>query len=284
VTGQKLTKHGAEASDCSDFKPSKSRELKLTRHIREHMITFKNISKEYQVGDQKVTALNKVDLAIEQGQLTVILGPSGSGKSTALNLLGGMDRATAGTIKFEGKDVSALSDRELTDYRRDVVGFVFQFYNLIPNLTALENVGIAAQLTGNQDAAAHYLKTVGLEQRKNNFPHQLSGGEMQRVAIARALAKKPRLLLCDEPTGALDSHTGQQVMQTLQEIAAAGEVAVVLVTHNEELVSGTDKVIRLFDGQVQEIVSGTSIQKGEGATCGELALKSAIHTSEEVGS
>ncbi|MCL2403537.1 MAG: ABC transporter ATP-binding protein [Coriobacteriia bacterium] len=248
------------------------------------MIRFKNISKEYLVGDQKVIALNKVNLSIERGQLTVILGPSGSGKSTALNLLGGMDRATAGSIEFEGKDVSALSDRELTDYRRDVVGFVFQFYNLIPNLTALENVGIAAQLTGNQDAAAHYLKTVGLEQRKNNFPHHLSGGEMQRVAIARALAKKPRLLLCDEPTGALDSHTGQQVMQTLQEIAAAGEVAVVLVTHNEELVSGADKVIRLFDGQVQEVVSGTSIQKDEGVTCGELTPKATICTSKEAGS
>jgi len=220
------------------------------------MIRLKNISKEYQVGDQRVVALNKVNLSIEQGQLSVILGPSGSGKSTMLNLLGGMDRATEGTIEFEGESVSALSDGALTDYRRDVVGFVFQFYNLIPNLTALENVGIAAQLTGNQDEATYYLEAVGLEQRKNNFPHQLSGGEMQRVAIARALAKKPRLLLCDEPTGALDSKTGQQVIHILQEIAGAGEVAVVLVTHNEELASGADKVIRLFDGQVRELVSG----------------------------
>jgi len=216
------------------------------------MIRLENISKEYQVGDQKVTALKEINISIEKGQMTAILGPSGSGKSTLLNLLGGMDRATTGTIKFDQQVVSALSDRELTDYRRTTVGFVFQFYNLISSLTALENVGIAAQLTGNADTSADFLEAVGLGQRQNNFPSQLSGGEMQRVAIARALAKKPRLLLCDEPTGALDSQTGQQVVRILQKIAAEGEVAVVLVTHNEELISDADKVIRLFDGQVQE--------------------------------
>ena len=245
------------------------------------MIRFKNVSKKYQIGSQKVVALQKIDLTIEQGQLTAILGPSGSGKSTALNLLGGMDRATEGAIEFEGEDISAFSDRALTDYRRNVVGFVFQFYNLIPNLTARENVGIAAQLTGNQNEAVHFLEKVGLEQRKNNFPHQLSGGEMQRVAIARALAKKPRLLLCDEPTGALDSHTGQQVMQALQEIAGAGEVAVVLVTHNEDLISGASKVIRLFDGQVQEVVSGTAAR--EDSARENTASKSTDRKLEEAG-
>ena len=216
------------------------------------MISFTDVSKVYQVGNQKVEALKKVNFTLEAGQLTAILGPSGSGKSTALNLLGGMDRASSGSIEFEGQCITGLSDHELSNYRRDVVGFVFQFYNLIPNLTALENVGIAAQLTNNTDKAAHYLKEVGLAERQNNFPSQLSGGEMQRVAIARALAKKPKLLLCDEPTGALDSQTGTLVMQLLQDIAKKSEVAVVLVTHNEELVHGADKVIRLFDGQVQE--------------------------------
>ena len=216
------------------------------------MISFTDVSKEYQIGSQKVEALKKISFTLEEGQLTAILGPSGSGKSTALNLLGGMDRATSGVIEFEGQHISELSDHELSNYRRDVVGFVFQFYNLIPNLTALENVGIAAQLTGNAHEAARYLKEVGLEERQNNFPSQLSGGEMQRVAIARALAKKPKLLLCDEPTGALDSCTGQKIIQLLQDITKSSQVAVVLVTHNEELIDGADKVIRLFDGQVQD--------------------------------
>jgi len=231
------------------------------------MIRLENINKEYQVGEQKITALKDVSLTIEKGQMTVILGPSGSGKSTLLNVLGGMDRATSGKIEFDGQEVSALSDHELTEYRRTAVGFVFQFYNLIHSLTALENVGIAAQLTGNADTSTDFLKEVGLEQRINNFPSQLSGGEMQRVAIARALAKKPHLLLCDEPTGALDSQTGQHIVRTLQKIAQTGEVAVVLVTHNEELVSGADKVIRLLDGQTQEINTGSDVyQTGNSAS------------------
>ena len=217
------------------------------------MITFKNINKEYITGEQKVIALKNVDFTIDKGQLTAILGPSGSGKSTALNLLGGMDRATSGEIIFDEKVISALSDQELTDYRRHIVGFVFQFYNLIPNLTALENVGIAAQLTKHEHEAAYFLKEVGLEHRKKNFPSQLSGGEMQRVAIARALAKKPRLLLCDEPTGALDSKTGKNIIQILKKIAEDNKTAVVLVTHNQALAEIADQVIRLFDGQVQDI-------------------------------
>ena len=227
------------------------------------MITFKNISKEYQIGDQKVQALKQINFNIEEGQFTIILGPSGSGKSTALNLLGGMDRATSGKIEFDNKEISALSDQELTDYRRNIVGFVFQFYNLIPNLNALENVGIAAQLTDNTAEAAYFLQEVGLEQRANNFPSQLSGGEMQRVAIARALAKKPRLLLCDEPTGALDSQTGQKVIELLMNIVKNSQTTVVLVTHNSDLAQIADKVIRLHDGQIQEIKVNNNIADNE---------------------
>lgn len=217
------------------------------------MIQFKNVTKEYTVGDQKVVALNSANFEIGSGEFTVILGPSGSGKSTALNLLGGMDRATSGTIKVDDQVISNLSDHELTKYRRDVVGFVFQFYNLIPNLTAYENVGIASQLTGNAKKALSCLKSVGLEYRKNNFPSQLSGGEMQRVSIARALAKSPRLLLCDEPTGALDSDTGRKILQLLRNAADNSSTAVVLVTHNAAIAPAAHKVIRLHDGRVKEI-------------------------------
>lgn len=217
------------------------------------MIEFKNVRKEYQIGDQKVVALDGIDFSIEEGQFTVILGPSGSGKSTALNLLGGMDRVTNGSIEFEQRNISDLSNHELANYRRNIIGFVFQFYNLIPNLTALENIGIAAQLTDNVSEADFFLNEVELHHRKNNFPSQLSGGEMQRVAIARALAKKPRLLLCDEPTGALDSHTGKKVIQILKNIAINKKASVVLVTHNATLASIADKVIRLHDGKIQSI-------------------------------
>lgn len=222
------------------------------------MIYFRNVSKAYEVGDQKVAALEKVDFEIEKGKLTVILGPSGSGKSTALNLLGGMDRASAGSIEVDGKMISELSDHELSNYRREVVGFIFQFYNLIPNLTALENIGIAAQLTGNVAQSEKILEQVGLAHRKNNFPSQLSGGEMQRVAIARALAKAPHLLLCDEPTGALDSQTGKKIIQLLVEAATNEETAVVLVTHNEAFAPLAHRVIRLHDGQVAEIIDNES--------------------------
>jgi len=217
------------------------------------MITFKNISKSYDVGQQKVHALKDVNFTIEKGELTVVLGPSGSGKSTMLNILGGMDRPTSGSVEFDLDDLTDLNDKELTNYRRDVVGFVFQFYNLIPNLTALENVGIAASLTGNSHEADVALENVNLALRRNNFPSQLSGGEMQRVAIARALAKKPQLLLCDEPTGALDSKTGISIVTLLKEVAKTTETAVVLVTHNADFAQIADKVIRLQDGEVKHI-------------------------------
>lgn len=216
------------------------------------MIEFEKIGKEYHVGDQVVKALHEVSFKIEQGKLTIILGPSGSGKSTLLNILGGMDRPTRGTVKFNDQLVSKLNDHELTDYRRKVVGFVFQFYNLIPSLTALENVAIAAQLNNNDHQAEDYLSQVGLSERLNNFPNQMSGGEMQRVSIARALSKKPKLLLCDEPTGALDSKTSIKIMKILQDISKSSETAVVMVTHNPKFEQYADHVIRLKDGQIEK--------------------------------
>lgn len=218
------------------------------------MITFQNISKIYQVGDQEVKALDDVSFSIEKNKFTIILGPSGSGKSTMLNLLGGMDQATSGKFLFEDTDVTGLSDKDLSKYRKDVVGFVFQFYNLVPSLTALENISIAAQLTKNAKQSEQYLEKVGLSHRKNNFPNQLSGGEMQRVSIARALAKNPKLLLCDEPTGALDLKTGQKIIELLKEMSADKDVAVVMVTHNAEFEKYADKVIYLKDGKIDAIV------------------------------
>lgn len=217
------------------------------------MLEFKNVSKIYKVGDQKVNALNDVSFTINKGEFTVILGPSGSGKSTILNILGGMDRATEGTVMFDDHEITKLSDHQLSIYRRDAIGFVFQFYNLIPSLTALENISIAAQLTGNKDRAEEFLKKVGLEGRKNNFPNQMSGGEMQRVSIARALAKMPQLLLCDEPTGALDSVTGIKILEILRDAAENANTAVVMVTHNAEFAKIAHRVIKLRDGKISTI-------------------------------
>lgn len=217
------------------------------------MIEFEKIDKEYHVGDQRVKALHNVSFHIKPGNLTIILGPSGSEKSTLLNILGGMDRPTHGKVRFDKSLVSDLNDHELTNYRRDKIGFVFQFYNLIPSLTALENVAIAAQLSGNGQHAKEYLQQVGLTKRLNNFPNQMSGGEMQRVSIARALSKKPKLLLCDEPTGALDSKTSMKIMKILQEISKSTEAAVVMVTHNPKFEDYANRVIRLKDGQIERI-------------------------------
>ncbi|MFV9754973.1 ABC transporter ATP-binding protein [Lactobacillus gasseri] len=217
------------------------------------MIEFEKIDKEYHVGDQRVKALHNVSFHIKPGNLTIILGPSGSGKSTLLNILGGMDRPTHGKVRFDKSLVSDLNDHELTNYRRDKIGFVFQFYNLIPSLTALENVAIAAQLSGNGQHAKEYLQQVGLTKRLNNFPNQMSGGEMQRVSIARALSKKPKLLLCDEPSGALDSKTSMKIMKILQEISKSTEAAVVMVTHNPKFEDYANRVIRLKDGQIERI-------------------------------
>lgn len=217
------------------------------------MIELKHINKFYGENNRKVIALNDVSLTINKGEFTIILGPSGSGKSTLLNILGGMDRPSQGEFRMEEKDISRLSDEQLSDYRRDVVGFVFQFYNLIPSLTALENVGIAQQLSTNNEPDSHYLESVGLSHRKNNFPNQLSGGEMQRVSIARALAKAPKLLLCDEPTGALDSNTGEKILFLLKKASENVDTAVVMVTHNAEFAQYADKIIHLHDGKIKSI-------------------------------
>ena len=214
------------------------------------MIVLKNLVKKYNSGSEEIVALNSISAEILPGEFTVILGPSGSGKSTMLNMLGGMDRPTSGQIMINGQDISMLSEKKLTDYRRKNVGFVFQFYNLVENLTAYENVGIAANLNDNVDKAADILKEVGLGKRMNNFPDQLSGGEMQRVAIARAVAKSPKLLLCDEPTGALDVATGEKIFALLKKYSENKDTAVVVVTHNPDVAELADHVIRLRDGQI----------------------------------
>ena len=214
------------------------------------MIYLKNIVKKYKSGNEEISALNGISIEIKSGELTVILGPSGSGKSTMLNLLGGMDRPTSGQILINDEDLSVFSDKQLTNYRRKNVGFVFQFYNLVENLNTFENVGIAANLNGNIDKVEEIIKDVGLEKRMKSFPNQLSGGEMQRVAIARAVAKSPKLLLCDEPTGALDVATGDKIFHLLKKYSKNKDTAVVVVTHNPEVAKIADHVIKLQDGQI----------------------------------
>lgn len=216
-------------------------------------ITFKNVTREYVSGNNVIKALNDVNLEIENGQFTVILGPSGSGKSTLLNLLGGMDKVTSGEIIVGKRTVSSLSDKELTVYRRHDIGFVFQFYNLIPNLTAFENVDISSKLSKSPMHADEALEAVGLSKRADNLPSQMSGGELQRVSIARALCKNPKLLLCDEPTAALDSVTSKSVMTLLQSMAKKYGNSVVLVTHNQAVAPCADRLIRLKDGQIDSV-------------------------------
>ena len=215
-------------------------------------ITLKGVTRVYETGDVKIHALNGVDLEIEQGELAIIVGPSGAGKTTVLNLLGGMDVASSGSIQVDGREIVGLRGRELTRYRRYDIGFVFQFYNLVGNLTALENVELASQICPDPIPAALALEQVGLGHRLHNFPAQLSGGEQQRVAIARALAKRPKLLLCDEPTGALDYATGKEVLQLLQDSCRREGMTVVIITHNSALMPMGDRVIRLRNGQVRE--------------------------------
>jgi len=216
-------------------------------------ISFENVTREYSVGKDVIKALDSVDFSIEKGQFTVILGPSGSGKSTTLNLLGGMDKANSGRIVVGDRDITSLNDKKLTVYRRHDVGFVFQFYNLIPNLTAFENVDLACQLGKSPLSALETIKAVGLENRMSNFPAEMSGGELQRISIARALCKNPKLLLCDEPTGALDSETGKKVLVLLQKMSKDYDNAVVVVTHNSAIVPTADRVIYLKDGKVNKI-------------------------------
>ena len=209
--------------------------------------------KRYQVGDSVVAANNGVSFSIEKGEFVIILGPSGAGKTTVLNILGGMDTATKGNVFVDGSNIAKYNSHQLTAYRRDDIGFVFQFYNLVGNLTALENVELAAQICKDPLDAATVLNEVGLSARANNFPGQLSGGEQQRVAIARALAKNPKLLLCDEPTGALDYVTGKQILKLLQDTCRQKGVTVVVITHNSAITPMADRVIHIKNGTVESM-------------------------------
>lgn len=217
-------------------------------------IEFKNVSKIYKSGEVEVKALDDVSFEINQGELVVILGHSGAGKTTALNILGGMDKATSGKIVVAKKDITKYKKKELIKYRRTNVGFVFQFYNLIQNLTALENVELATEICKNSLDPKETLINVGLEERLNNFPAQLSGGEQQRVSIARALAKNPNVLLCDEPTGALDYVTGKQILKLLQDMARKNKMTVLIITHNSAIAPMADKVIKFKSGKVEEVI------------------------------
>ena len=216
-------------------------------------IVVKNLVKEYGTENNKVTANDKISFEIDEGEFVVILGPSGAGKSTLLNIIGGMDSATSGSINVFGKEIVGLNDKKLTKYRREDIGFVFQFYNLIPNLTVLENVELAGQIVKQSKPAENILKQVGLEHRMNNFPSQISGGEQQRVAIARAIAKNPQLLLCDEPTGALDYKTGKNILNILKEYCKNEKRTVIIITHNSSIAQAADKVIEIYDAKVKKV-------------------------------
>ena len=213
-------------------------------------IEFRDVRKIYQMGEVEVAAVDGMSFTVEKGEFVVVVGPSGSGKTTLLNMLGGMDSCTSGTIMLDGREVSSFDEKELTYYRRYDIGFVFQFYNLVQNLTALENVELAMQICKHPLDASEVLEEVGLEERMNNFPAQLSGGEQQRVAIARALAKNPKLLLCDEPTGALDYVTGKAILKLLQDTCREKGMTVIVITHNSALTPMADRVIKIRNGKV----------------------------------
>lgn len=221
-------------------------------------VALKDVKKIYQMGEVKIMAADGIDFEIQKGEFAVVVGPSGAGKTTVLNILGGMDTATEGQVLVDGTDIAKYSQKELTAYRRDDIGFVFQFYNLIPNLTALENVELAAQICKDPMDAKEVLEDVGLGDRLGNFPAQLSGGEQQRVSIARALAKNPKLLLCDEPTGALDYNTGKAILKLLQDTCRKRGMTVVLITHNSAIAPMADRVIKIKNGRVSKIVENPS--------------------------
>ena len=216
-------------------------------------IEFRNVVKEYKMGEIIIKALDKTNFTIEKGELVVIVGPSGAGKTTALNILGGMDNVTSGIVLVDGREVSKLKNKELIKYRREDIGFVFQFYNLVQNLTAKENVELATQICKDALNPDEILEKVGLKDRKNNFPSQLSGGEQQRVAIARAIAQNPKLLLCDEPTGALDYKTGKQILKLLQNTARKENMTVLIITHNSAIAPMADKVIHFKNGTAESV-------------------------------
>ena len=216
-------------------------------------IIVSDLVKEYGASDNKVMANDRLSFEIEESEFVVILGPSGAGKSTLLNILGGMDSATSGSVNVFGKEIVGLDEKDLTEYRRQDIGFVFQFYNLIPNLSVLENVELANQIVKKSKDALEILKLVGLENRVNNFPSQISGGEQQRVAIARAIAKNPKILLCDEPTGALDYKTGKNILKILKEYCKNEKKTVIVITHNSSIAQTADKVIEIYDAKVKNV-------------------------------
>ena len=218
-------------------------------------VKLDKVSKIYQMGEVEIKAVDEISFEISKGEFVVIVGPSGAGKTTVLNILGGMDTATKGTVLVDGKNIADYNSRQLTAYRRNDIGFVFQFYNLVPNLTSLENVELAMQICKNPLDAGEVLREVGLEERRGNFPAQLSGGEQQRVSIARALAKNPKLLLCDEPTGALDYNTGKQILQLLQDTCRKDNITVLLITHNSALAPMADRLIRFKSGKVTQMTT-----------------------------
>ena len=216
-------------------------------------VKLKNVTKIYQMGEVQIRAVDGIDFSIDKGEFVVVVGPSGAGKTTVLNILGGMDKASGGEVLVDGKDIAGYSQKQLTGYRRNDIGFVFQFYNLVPNLTALENVELALQISRNPLDAKTVMQEVGLGDRLNNFPAQLSGGEQQRVSIARALAKNPKLLLCDEPTGALDYQKGKAILKLLQDMCRERGMTVIVITHNSALTPMADRVIRIKNGKVSEM-------------------------------
>ena len=226
-------------------------------------IEFKDVCKSYTMGEIEIKALDNINFTIDKGEFVVILGASGAGKTTILNMLGGMDTVTSGSIKVDGKDISGANDKQLCEYRRHDIGFVFQFYNLVQNLTAMENVELARQICKNPMDSNLVLEMVGLENRQSNFPSQLSGGEQQRVAIARAVAKNPKLLLCDEPTGALDYVTGKQVLKVLQDMSVEHNMTVVMITHNAALADMGQKIIKVRSGKIDDIIINENPKKVE---------------------
>ncbi|HCS84124.1 MAG TPA: macrolide ABC transporter ATP-binding protein [Lachnospiraceae bacterium] len=216
-------------------------------------VKLKNVSKIYRMGEVEIRAVDKIEFMIDKGEFVVVVGPSGAGKTTVLNILGGMDTVTSGDVLVDGENIAKYSQRKLTGYRRDDIGFVFQFYNLVPNLTAKENVELALQICKEPLDAVQVLKEVGLGNRLDNFPAQLSGGEQQRVSIARALAKNPKLLLCDEPTGALDYQTGKAILKLLQDTCRQKKMTVIVITHNSALTPMADRVIKIKNGKVSKM-------------------------------
>ena len=219
----------------------------------EHFVEFENVSKYYQTGSVRIAAADRLNFYVDKGEFCIIVGPSGAGKTTLLNILGGMDTCDEGHVWLDGQDVSRFSEKELTQYRRYDVGFVFQFYNLVQNLTALENVELASEICRDPLDPKATLESVGLGERLNNFPAQLSGGEQQRVSIARALAKNPKLLLCDEPTGALDYHTSKDILALIERVNQKYGNTIVIVTHNDAIKNMADQIVKLKDGQIQDV-------------------------------